>query len=519
MRRTPYILFLLLMALFFLLLEGPMFYIPYYHEQHHLFLFTQTYLNSHLSAPGQLLDYLTDFCIQFFYLPHTGKGWFAFLLSLPYILNVTICHKLTRKHDLFLLALVPSLWLLLQYLSVDFSITHMIGLDFCLLVYMGISLVTSNRLKLILFIPATIILYGICGWIYPTVSLGVILIPVLSALWVTRHIINNKYRLAINLLSLFVYAGGTFYFFIFSYNMRERLIIEAEIHLKAGQWEQVMDCCQRYRGQNQLILYFNNMALFHTGKMPYHLFDYPQTMGVQSLYLPWKSDSRQTEYGHYIYEQLGYINEAHRWAFEAMTVFGETAPNLINLIRYNIVNRRPKVAMRFIRKLKHSLFYREQAEELEKHLFSGELPGLQAIPYDNTEKVRFANILNIGPELSYLCDKDPINRMAFEYLMSDLLLSNQLVRFAENLKRIRAFSYPELPGIYEEALYIYRLGVNEETFNKTGFRISPTTEERFKAYYSLYQKKDMQELRKLFGNTYWYYLNFLSPYGNKVINK
>lgn len=127
MRRTPYILFLLLMALFFLLLEGPMFYIPHYHEQHHLFLFTQTYLNSHLSAPGQLLDYLTDFCIQFFYLPHTGKGWFAFLLSLPYILNVTICHKLTRKHDLFLLALVPSLWLLLRYLSVDFSITHMIG--------------------------------------------------------------------------------------------------------------------------------------------------------------------------------------------------------------------------------------------------------------------------------------------------------------------------------------------------------------------------------------------------------
>ena len=109
--------------------------------------------------------------------------------------------------------------------------------------------------------------------------------------------------------------------------------------------------------------------------------------------------------------------------------------------------------------------------------------------------------------------------MAFEYLMSDLLLSNQLVRFAENMKRIRAFSYPELPRIYEEALYIYRLGVNEETFNKTGFRISPTTEERFKAYYSLYQKKDMQELRKQFGNTYWYYLNFLSPYGNKVINK
>lgn len=519
MKQISFFLSVLLFLLFFLLLEGPMFYIPYYHEQHHLFLFTQTYLDSHLSAPGQLLGYLTDFCIQFFYLPHTGKGWFALLLSLPYLLNVTICHRLTRKHDLFLLALVPSLWLLIQYLSVDFPVAHIVGLDFCLLVYWAISSVKPNRLKLILFIPATAILYWICGWIYPVITLIIILIPMLSALSVTGYITNKKYRLATNLFSLLVYAGGTFYFFIFSYNMRERLIIEAEIHLKAGQWEQVIDCCRRYRGQNQLILYLNNIALYHTGKMPDNLFDYPQTMGVQSLYLPWKSDSRQTEYGHYIYEQLGYINEAHRWAFEAMTVFGETAPNLINLIRYNIVNHRPKVAMRFIRKLKHSLFYRKQAEKLEKHLSSGELTGLKTIPYDKDEKVRFANILNIGPELSYLCDKDSTNRMAFEYLMSDLLLSNQLVRFAENLKRIRSFSYPALPRIYEEALYTYRLGVDEDTFNKLGFDISPATEERFKAYYALYQRKDRQALKKQFGNTYWYYLNFLSPYGNKVITK
>lgn len=519
MKYIQYIICCVLFLICFLLLEGPMFYIPYYHEQHHLFLFTQTYLNSHLSAPGQLLDYLTDFCIQFFYLLHIGKAWFALLLTLPFLLNITICHKLTKKHDLLLLSLLPSLWFLIRYLSVDFPVTHMVGLVVCQLVYLGISFVTSNRIKLILLLPAVIILYLICGWMYPVIALLVTLVPVLSALSVPQYIARKKYRISIIILSLLVYAGGTFYLFIFSYNMRERLIIEAEMHLKAGQWEQVADCCRRYRGNNQLIMYFSNLALYHSGKMAYNLFDNPQTMGVESLYMLWKSDSRQTEYGHYIYEQLGYINEAHRWAFEAMVVFGETAPNLTNLIRYNILNNRPKVAIRFIRKLKHSLFYRKQAEELEKHLFTGELPRLKVLSYDKTEKVRFANILNIGPELSYLCDKDSTNRMAFEYLMSDLLLSNQLIRFTENLKRIQAFSYPEFPRIYEEALYTYRLGVDEETFNKLGFKISPATEERFKTYYSLYQKKDMQELKNKFGNTYWYYLNFLSPYGNKISNK
>jgi hypothetical protein len=27
----------------------------------------------------------------------------------------------------------------------------------------------------------------------------------------------------------------------------------------------------------------------------------------------------------------------------------------------------------------------------------------------------------------------------------------------------------------------------------------------------------MQRLKSEFGNTYWYYLNFISPYGDKII--
>ena len=60
--------------------------------------------------------------------------------------------------------------------------------------------------------------------------------------------------------------------------------------------------------------YFCNMALYHTGRMPYDLLKYPQNYGINSLFLPWVSDPRQSRYGHYLYEQLGYINEAQRWA-------------------------------------------------------------------------------------------------------------------------------------------------------------------------------------------------------------
>ena len=102
--------------------------------------------------------------------------------------------------------------------------------------------------------------------------------------------------------------------------------------------------------------------------------------------------------------------------------------------------------------------------------------------------------------------------------MSDLLLRNQVIRFAENLSRIKAFSYPVLPSVYEEALYIYKLGVDEKTFNALGFQVSPSTEARFKDYYFLLKSGDVQSLKARYGDTYWYYLNFTSPYGSKIIN-
>ena len=54
-----------------------------------------------------------------------------------------------------------------------------------------------------------------------------------------------------------------------------------------------------------------------------------------------------------------------------------------------------------------------------------------------------------------LLDKDKTNRMAFEYLMSWYLLTNQLDKLAENIKRLNDFGYSEVPRLYEEALFVY----------------------------------------------------------------
>lgn len=378
------------------------------------------------------------------------------MLSGIYLLPTLSSQKLVEKNDPLHLSLLPALYLFIQFESADFEISQATGL-FCTLSAFFLLSLFSRKIFLFGLAPLFILLGYIFGWTFPAISLLTIALSTVSALSIFRLAQSSpKVNIGFTLLSLSLYAGCTFYIFIHTYNMRERLLIEADLHIQKQNWEQVILCAHKYKGEKQLMDYFLNMALFHTGRMPYDLLNYPQSFGTGSLFLPWTGDAQSSKYGHYIYEQLGYINEAQRWATEALVVYGETAPTLVNLIRYNLTNGRPEVAMHFVRKLKQSLFYAGQAAEFEKMATTGRLPGSKVLPHHAEEKAHFTNIRNIGPELFYICDRDSTNQMAFEYLMSYLLLDNRPEQVAKNMKRIGTFSYPEIPPLYKKALDIYK---------------------------------------------------------------
>lgn len=488
-KKLTYGIFVLLFLCYFMAYMGNLSHIIAYHEQHHLFLYTQAYFEQHLQSEG-FFSYLTDFIIQFFYYPEVGSALLALLLAAVYGMTHQIIRWVFGKEDWIQLSIIPSLLLFYHTMEASHTLVP----------------VTSTVFSLAVI---TIILWGFRRYLP--------LIPVFKNV----HIRSKKLRIGMLAVALLTYAGYGYYHFVTSYNRNEGIMLKAEMNVKAKNWDKVLEYTTLYQRSgktNQLISYFHQLALYHKGLLPHHLFDYPQTLGVKALYFPWNSDSRESEYGHFLYEDLGYINEAHRWEFESMVVWGETAPHLLNLVRYNILNQRPKVAQRFINKLKHSLFYREEALKLEASITSGKIEGMKnTLSGIEDTPARFANVINIGPELEYLCNREPDNRMAFEYLMSHLLLSNNVVRFVENLHRFNRFSYPSMPAIYEEALLIYKLKVGEEAFAKSGFTVSPETEARFGRYYQLMNQNQLQVLQREFGKTYWFYLNYISPYGNKVI--
>lgn len=487
MKYLKYVLFGLLFLVYFTVYRGALSHVITYHEQHHLFLFSASYWRQ-VFASGGWLEYVTNFVIQFFYYPVAGSAILAFMLASVYFLTDRIIRIFIEGEDFFQLAVVPSLCLFFYTMPVDHSLKTVVGVCLLLLLINLLLLFVKPKRKIV-------------RWPQPFGRHG--------RIWLTAILLTS-------------YAAGGYVFFLKSYSVGERIMLKVEQAAKAGDWEKVLEYTGNYLGRgrsNQLIAYFHNLALYHTCSLPYRLFDYPQALGVKSLYFPWDGNSRESEYGYLLYEKLGYLNEAHRWEFEAMVVWGETAPHLLNLARYNLSNGRPRVAQRFINLLKQSLFYRDEALRLEQ-LAGNPDHALPRNALRNTEDApaRFANVLNLGPELQYLCEKDTANRMAFEYLMSHLLLSNHVERFARNLPLMRRFAYPRLPQAYEEALYIYELGVGrEKVFEMTGLTVSEDTKRRFERYYRLAEARQMETLQAEFGKTYWFYLNYISPYGPKVI--
>lgn len=462
-------------------------YIIPYHEQHHLFLYTEDYFKQVVHSEG-IWSYLTYFLIQFFHNPLLGSAILSLMLSSTYMSVRAIIIRLFGKDDLLSLSIIPSMILFFHTMKVSHSLVP----------------ITITVLSLTI---ANLLLWALrCH--HP-------LFPLLKNL----HIRSQKLHMTLAIVPLFIYAGYGSYHFIKAYDREEGILQKAYMHIKDKNWDTAEKYTNLYLSggkPNHIISYFHHLSLFHKGELLYRLFEHPQFLGVNSLYLPWNGTPHETEYGHFLYEGLGHINEALHWESEAIVVWGESAPHLLKLIQYNILIQRPKVAQLFIDKLKQSLFYRKKALQLETILESGKVEGMKNALEGVTEvPARFTNFLNIGTELEYLCQHNPNNPMASEYYMCYLLLSNNLADFVRFLSHSQHYQHDSFPPAFEEALLLYQTEANKEEWAKTQWTISPETNSRFNRYNQLKQNNQFKELQKEFRNTYWFYKDYITPYKKK----
>jgi hypothetical protein len=326
---------------------------------------------------------------------------------------------------------------------------------------------------------------------------------------------NMKTILA-GMIVIIVFTGGIKKY---AYNPRLSLFFEIDHNVQQAKWDKVLELTSRSRETNRLILYYTNLALYKTGHLGDRLFYYNQ-IGVPGLWLNRERDEISLFLGGEFFYNLANINEAYRWAFDAMLAKGQSPPRLLKLlVMTSLINGDFKVAEKYLNILDQSMFYRNWAKHYRNYLNDPglllkdpEIVGKQHLLL-KTDFVSGSN--DSGIALKQLLEDHPDNRMAFEYYMASLLLDKNLAAFSDNIGRLKTFGYKEIPLHYEEALLVY-MGSIKKNVLPVGYGIHKTTVQRFQDYaksYSSYSgspENAATSFNKSYGNTYWFYFHFIN---------
>lgn len=287
------------------------------------------------------------------------------------------------------------------------------------------------------------------------------------------------------------------------------------------QWEKILELSHRLPG-NRSNVYVNHdivRALYHTGRLPYDMFRYPQMPRALLLtHERGQSDLTQLKLSD-IFLELGHVNMAEKFASELLSTKDNLGVALEELGWISIIKERPVTARVYLNALKRNLLYRKRAESLLHGLDHGFTPE-QTAYIDRIRSCMIDEPLPItGGEpldeaLALLLKHNPGNKMAFEYLMACYLLTDKVDMIAANAPRLRTLGYREVPTLYQEALAIY-CGSLGRPVDLSALGISVETIQRYETFVRLVAALQTQNrqaalntLVRDFGTSYLFYCSF-----------
>lgn len=281
-------------------------------------------------------------------------------------------------------------------------------------------------------------------------------------------------------------------------------------------WPEVLGCAPRY-----LDLHFAthsvDRALYHTGRLGYDMFCYPQHPGI--LLLPIKGDASISWKRFDTYLDLGLVNRAEHDLVESLSGLGEHPMILKRLALINMVKGRLVGARIYLSALSKTLFDSVWANSyLERLAHDPNLSTDEPIQHIRRlmlkEDYHFT-FLNNDEILSDLLRNNRQNRMAFEYLMTRYLLTGCLEKFAQNLERLDDFNYLRIPRLYEEAiLYMFAQG---QAVDLSGRQVSGESRERHAGFIDVYNRHGrnkeaaLNELWENYRDSYFFYRLYVFP--------
>jgi hypothetical protein len=316
-------------------------------------------------------------------------------------------------------------------------------------------------------------------------------------------------------------VGGTIFLGFESYNKTAYLILQTNHDIKEHRWSDVIERVPDWPSATPLFSFQANIALYHSGMLLNRMFAIPQPLGTLGLLMDFDWCSACAEATGTLYWELGFVSEAQHWTHEAYEQKGFTPSLLKRLGMIYMMKGDQEAAKKYFRNLKLVPFQGVAAEYLlrinDSPLERAQDPECNTIqslmPVNEAAMTGNPSLL----QLNVLLQRNPKNKMAFEYMIAYHLLAGNMQEIVNHIPDFKTLGYTGLPGHVQEALLF--IASQTQNFNEDLIynSVDRRTYERFLEYRQIllkYQGKNTlarQELQKQFGDTYWFYLMYYKP--------
>lgn len=298
-------------------------------------------------------------------------------------------------------------------------------------------------------------------------------------------------------------------FFHKQYDSRKYDLIEYDYLERQHRWNDIIAKSERHMPDLPMSVSITNLALGMTQQLGDRVFHFYQN-GVEGL-LPHFERNHQTALSaSEIYYQLGMTNTAQRFAFEAQEAipnYNKSARLTKRLAETNLINGQYKVAVKYLRLLQKTLFYRKWADRMmalagnrkavDQHPLYGYMRRCHLrkdFLYSETEADKILGLL-------FMQNKE--NMMAMQYMAVYPLLERDLQKFMQYLPLIENHQLYN-PRAIQEGVAIACMQQHQQP--PQGF-LDPMTEQRFRDFAQTYANggKSKEQL-SAFKDTFWFYM-------------
>lgn len=329
---------------------------------------------------------------------------------------------------------------------------------------------------------------------------------------------------AMPLLSLLV-IGLLLAVIRFSFNRSAKDAVLIHYHAASGNWKSVLETSKALSTTDRTVLFQVNRALYHLGTLPDQAFSYAQYWGENGLILTSHYTHEVLMHCSDLYFDMGHIRESLHWAYEAETKSDQAPDVLKRIVLNNLILGEYAVAGKFLKILSQSILHRKWAMHYLSCLQDENLIGQDELISEKRKlmpvKDFYVSTHEPRSDLVNLLSQRPGNRMAFEYFMLYSLFTHDLATVAGNVRQLERLNYERIPTHIEEAIMLVKTLNPEFPLYLGKYQLSARTRERFMGYSKimLAYKKDrvaaQADLFRDYGNTYWYYVYYVSPITTK----